>query len=88
MSATIIDLRTRRPLLTRVGDPCPFSTDYTLRRVAAIGSVRGMPEPDCRTMAAHALRRLREGQSHADVIDWARGYVRDFLRHWPGPGAA
>jgi hypothetical protein len=89
MTATIIDLRTRRPLLRAV--PTPRTTDPegdVIRRIAVVGRTAGMPDDDVRFMAALGLRRFKAGDTEAAVVAWARAFVRDFMRHYPGPGAA
>jgi hypothetical protein len=88
MTATIIDLRTRRPLVRVVPDGRDEAHDEVIRRLRVVGRVAGMPDSAAALLAAHGLRRYKNGDSVACVIAWAREFARDFMRHSPGPGAA
>ena len=88
MTATIIDLRTRRPLVRVVPDGRDDPQGEVIRRLRGVGRTAGMPESAVTLLAAHGLRRYKNGDSVACVIAWAREFARDFMRHSPGPGAA
>jgi hypothetical protein len=88
MTATIIDLRTRRPLVRAFPVLAADREGDVIRRLVVVGRAAGMPEDDVRFMAALGLRRFKAGDMEAAVVAWARGFARDFMRHYTGPGAA
>ena len=88
MTATIIDLRTRRPLVRVVQDAREDPHGDLIRRLRVVGRTAGMPDSAVSLLAAHGLRRFKGGDSPACVIAWARSFARDFMRFHPGPGAA
>lgn len=88
MTATIIDLRTRRTLVRIVPDGRDDLQGELIRRLRVVGRTAGMPDDAVRLLAVHGLRRFKAGDTQAAVVAWARGFARDFMRHYPGPGAA
>lgn len=88
MTATIIDLRTRRPLVRHVPDGRDDPQGDLIRRLRVVGRTAGMPDNAVTLLAAHGLRRFKAGDSAACVVAWAREFARDFMRFHPGPGAA
>lgn len=88
MTATIIDFRTRRPLVRHVPEGRDDPLGELIRRLRVVGRNAGMPDNAVTLLAAHGLRRFKAGDTEAAVVAWARGFARDFMRHYPGPGAA